>query len=283
MKMFKKFVNIDHFTFMSVCAHFAVNNVPVSEIRLKAMTDVDFRQELSSYGIPLAYSIKSTDSPVVELFNKPNLLAVAVYRAFYDHYPLKFNPNVVWLVILQGLTQYFHLYPDELREKCVTHKGQRNIQIIRPDFFQNIANDWPSVFPQFSKEIEQTILPGTRELFECNFSNTTPTDVACSHITLMSSFKEYFSYGIRGGCGIPWIELLGTVADWRLLKRKAEGLRRFQVDGKSHLGLCHFKQWLDNLIPLLEQFVSAAEGHPDIVFWGSVCNMDSGSGTQENP
>jgi hypothetical protein len=35
----------------------------------------------------------------------------------------------------------------------------------------------------------------------------------------MDVCKNYFVYRMMGmGCGIPWIELLGTIDDWKLIK-----------------------------------------------------------------
>jgi hypothetical protein len=41
--------------------------------------------------------------------------------------------------------------------------------------------------------------------------------------------------------------------------------------------------WLDALLPALDHFVTAAEGHPDIAFWGSICNLCGVSGGVESP
>jgi hypothetical protein len=95
------------------------------------------------------------------------------------------------------------------------------IEIIREDFHSHgPTNDWPSLFPEYSEEIESRTSSGLKKLLEWNILNTTAVDDICSNITLMSICKDYFSDGLRGGCGISWIGLLGIVADWRLLKEK---------------------------------------------------------------
>lgn len=38
-----------------------------------------------------------------------------------------------------------------------------------------------------------------------------------------------------GGCGIPWIELLGTAEDWRLIRQKVVGLARFGLSSDKLL------------------------------------------------
>jgi hypothetical protein len=268
-------------------ARFSVHDVATPAQRLPSKSESDLRQALSSLGTPQAFSVPDADAPVVEYFNNPNLFATAVYVAFYKHYPLKINPNVVWLTILQGFATYVSGNAEALRDKFVTHEGTKNIEIERPDFaYRSPHNDWPSVFPQYADEIQKRTNPGVVSLLQCDFSNTTPTDAACSHITLMSICKDYFSYSLRGGCGIPWIELLGTAADWRLLREKARGLQQFQAqsrDWQGDRGLGHFREWIASLLLLLDYFVTAAEGDPDIAFWGSICNTLGGSGPPGEP
>jgi hypothetical protein len=41
--------------------------------------------------------------------------------------------------------------------------------------------------------------------------------------------------------------------------------------------------WLKNLLPALDHFISAASGNPDLFFWGSVCNMSGLSGMKGDP
>jgi hypothetical protein len=192
------------------------------------------------------------------------------------------------LTILQGFAIYVESNAEALRSKFVVHEGKQEIGILREDFvYGSPKNDWASVFPQFGAEIEKRTTPGLKKLLECSFSNTTPADTACSHITLMSICKEYFTYSLFGGCGIPWIELLGEPDDWVLLKKKAEGLREFQIEApardRSSLGLSHFRSWLDTLLPLLDHFVAAAQGRPDIAFWGAICNIHGGSSPTGTP
>jgi hypothetical protein len=159
------------------------------------------------------------------------------------------------------------------------HSGKETICVERPDFrYRSPANDWASVFPQFAAEIEKRTQPGLREAIECNFTNTTATDRVCSHIALMDVCQQYFDYSMRCGCGFPRIDLMGTVEDWRLLRAKAEGLRQFQPDDTRSTSVGHLAVWLSALLPTLDHFVAAAEGSPDLAFWGSVCNLAGASG-----
>jgi len=69
------------------------------------------------------------------------------------------------------------------------------------------------------------------------------------------------------GCGIPFIELAGTVEDWLSIRERAEKLREFDLEW-----------WIDELIPILDQLVETARGNQDVSFWKSICNLYGGSG-----
>ena len=68
------------------------------------------------------------------------------------------------------------------------------------------------------------------------------------------------------GCGFPSITLTGTTDDWEKLRAKAEGLRKYDLDW-----------WLKALLPALDQFVLAAHGKPNLDFWRSLCNINTGT------
>jgi hypothetical protein len=265
---------------IAACTSFPVHNVEVSSARLEQRSEEDFAKSLTQLGLSVAAYRPDQDVPVVRFFDEANLLAAAVSNAYYGHYPLKLNPNVIWLTIVQGFGIYVNRNAEALRDKFVAHQGKQTISICRPDFkYQSPLNDWASVFPQFADEIEKRTSQGIRELLECRFSNTSPIDLACSHIALMDVCQSYFDYEIRGECGIPRIDLLGTVDDWRLLRAKTEGLKQFEKAGDDpSRELQHFSRWLSVLLPALDHFVSAAEGHPDTAFWRSICRLDGDCG-----
>jgi hypothetical protein len=78
----------------------------------------------------------------------------------------------------------------------------------------------------------------------------------CSHIALMKVCKKFFIYSWRGECGLPRIDLIGTVEDWRLVRAKAEVLWQFLPDGQCSGSVGHLSVWLSVLLPALDQFVA---------------------------
>mgnify|MGYP002845549692 CR=1 FL=1 len=206
-------------------------------------------------------------SGTVATFTKQNMLAKAVHAAFYGHHPLVLSPDVIWLTIAQGLANHVDQNAEKLRSAFVNHEGKELINIERPDFVKGSPhNDWAGVFPEFSAKIREKTVAGTTELIENDFSTTGPAERIVSHITLMDTVQHYFTYTMSCGCGFPAITLTGTPADWEKVRAKAQELQRYDLEW-----------WLEALLPALDQFVLAAHGKPDLDFWRSLCNINTGT------
>mmetsp|Transcript_86953 Transcript_86953/g.130362 ORF Transcript_86953/g.130362 Transcript_86953/m.130362 type:complete len:447 (-) Transcript_86953:284-1624(-) len=207
--------------------------------------------------------------PVLQDFDSINLLAQTVHKVFYDHYPLRLGPDVIWLTILQGLAKHIDQDPEGQRKNLVNFQGKQTLVIRRPDFVKGSSNnDWTTVFPEFAAMVERYIGKDKVSAMTCDFTTSTTTDRICSQIALMDTVKHYFNYRALAGCGIPSIELTGTVDDWVSLRDKAEILCEFD----------DLAWWTEELFPVLDHFVKAARGNPDIKFWKSVCNVRGLSG-----
>jgi hypothetical protein len=203
----------------------------------------------------------------VAVFTKQNLFAKAVHAAFFDHHPLVLSPDIIWLTIAQGLANHIDQNAERLRKEFVSHDGKKELVIERPDFVKGSPdNDWENVFPEFSSLIDANCVPGTKEIVENDFSTTGPVEKVVSHITLMDTVQHYFTYTMCCGCGFPSITLTGTTNDWEEIRRKAECLKRYDLEW-----------WLDALLPALDQFVAAAHGKPDLDFWRSLCMINTGT------
>jgi len=209
----------------------------------------------------------------VSLQKKKNLFAEAVHKAFYKHYPLILSPDIFWLTIAQGLANHVNQDPEGMRKAFVDFKGKETITISRPEFVKGSPrNDWSSVFPEFAQAIGGFIGKDAVEMVTCNFSTSGPTERIVSQITLMDTVQHYFEYEMVCGCGIPSIGLRGTVEDWKNVRAKAEKLKRFGLEW-----------WLKELLPVLDQFVKAAQDRHDAKFWRAICNFSGASGFNGAP
>jgi hypothetical protein len=83
----------------------------------------------------------------------------------------------------------------------------------------------------------------------------------------MAAMRHYFDYTMLTRCGIPRVTLLGSVADWTQIRRRAEVLEEFDL-----------RWWVRALVPVLDQLVAAASGRPDRAFWRSFYKWEDSSG-----
>jgi hypothetical protein len=195
---------------------------------------------------------------VAGLENHPFLAAVA--RAYADHRPLVLSPDMVWLLIAQGVAAHVNVHAEEFRTRFVRHAGQRDLVVSRNDFCPGSPeNPWPEVFSAFSAQVAQHVGPRTHNFFVPSFSTTGATERAAFEVTLLDAMRVYFRYSVRIVCGIPNITLEGTPADWEEIASRAEWL--------DSVGL---GRWRDALRPVLRQFVAASRGEIDRRFWQSI-------------
>jgi hypothetical protein len=242
---------------------FKVHNVDVSELQMPAISQKDLAKAWSSFGNLIACSHLDTDFPSVSRFGRPSLLAAAVYDAFYQHFSLKLSPDVIWLTIIQSFARYVNNNAELLRSKFVDFEGKKGLVINRPSWTKgNPANDWSSAFPEFGAQIESFVGSKIADFVRCNFTTTTDVTRLCSEIALMDACQHYFSYDGMCGCGIPSIELLGSVEDWRFLRRKIGQFDEFVLEEDSTKSdIEAFESWIVDLRSVADHFVAGSEGH----------------------
>ncbi|MCY0990426.1 DUF4419 domain-containing protein [Nannocystis sp. ILAH1] len=199
-----------------------------------------------------------------------NALLSAVWRAFGAHRPLVLTPDAVWLAIAQGFAAHMSVHAERLRGRFVRHAGRQKLVVRRDDFVKGSpANPWPEVFADFSAQIAGHI-GRQRDLVVCDFSTTGPVERAASELVLMDAMQQYFDYHVSTLCGIPEITLGGSLDDWVRLRHKARALAEYELEW-----------WIGTLVPLLDEFIAAFEGRPNLDLWAHIFKHRSASGAPD--
>jgi len=265
---------------------FAVDNV---EPATSPLRDIPYSDSLE--GLLSAERLTTCNAyPPIEANSRPtsNLVAgigyhplvAALHLAYAGHRPIDLSPDMIWLLICQGVAHHLNANAEELRLKFVQHPGRLTLEARRDQaagFIKGSAeNPWPGAFAHFSAQIRAHIGPA-HELFVPSFSTTGPAEGIAAEIVLLDSMKSYYRYLLEEFiCGIPAITLEGSVADWRSIVERVRGFS----------GL-HLEWWLAPLRPVLRQFAAAAAGEVDRAFWASIyrtyqpdepCRSDSSLG-----
>ena len=132
-------------------------------------------------------------------------------------------------LILQGVGTHINKgeNAEKLRSKFVYHKGKKTLTVRRDNFVLGEAvNDWAGVVAEFNQQIQANVKPGAGAAMETGFSSSTDDEKTCGGVCVMSAMQKYFHYMMFTTCGFPSITLEGTLADWQLLRQKAEDLVR---------------------------------------------------------
>jgi hypothetical protein len=196
-----------------------------------------------------------------------NNFVAALNTAYDQHLPLVLSPDILWLVIAQGLSLHVTNNAEELRHQFVNHEGKQHIEIYENSFVKGSPdNDWSHAFGQFSDRIKDYI-GKKRDLIVGDYSTTTAIDRAANEIILMEAMSKYFSYGMTTMCGIPEITLLGTVEDYKAIKGRVQAMSEFNLSW-----------WTSKLEPIVDEFILAAQGKPNTTFWQRIYKESGGSG-----
>lgn len=194
----------------------------------------------------------------------PDVVFKTVVSAYADHRPLVLSPDMVWLLISQGFSRYVNAHPEQVRSLLVNHEGKQMLVVESQKDLLTDTVDWATLIDGFTTQIRRNTKADVAGTLLADFSTTGPTERIASGITLMECVKNYFEYVVmRLACGIPSVTLLGTPDDWEQVLAKA---RRLGIEG--------LKPWVHELEPILEQFVSAANGRPDQAFWQHIVKRE---------
>ena len=243
-----------------------------------ALDKVDPAEKSISIGVPgtkIAQEIHYTGGPWWEeeqaevLFSSfatdtlhtigEDVLFQMLLKAWSQHRPVVLTPDAIWMVICQGFSHYVNENPEKMRAALVSHEGRKELAVRTGNLLSEEA-DWEGLIDDFTSGIEKYTTDGLAATLVADFSTTGPVERIASEITLMDTVKPYFEYvAIYAVCGIPSITLAGTPDDWKKVLQKTRTL--------SGYGL---QWWVDDLVPILEQFVKASEGDVDYWFWKDI-------------
>ena len=195
----------------------------------------------------------------------------ALVEAYADHRPLMLSPDVVWEHICLTFSEYVNNHAEEMRPFLVDHQGVKDLVIktdlsVDPtlDILHRKDANWKEVIRLFSQKIAQNTKSDLAETITADFSTTGLNERVASQITLMDAVKQYFRYiDFAASCGIPYIQLKGTPADWQKLLEKTQALEKYNMGW-----------WTKELMPILQEFVDAANGTPSRKFWKDIVMED---------
>lgn len=185
-------------------------------------------------------------------------------EAYAGHYSVILSPDAIWTLISQGFCHHISLNTEKLKDKIVNHEGKMEISVISEYDLYSPLMDWDTLLNGFEIQIAENTKGNIADIMRADFSTTGNTERITSQVMLMSAVKSYFDFAaIHTICGIPTITIEGTPDDWRKIIKKVENLRDYDLGW-----------WVDDLKPILQEFVNASEGNINKDFWQNIVKKD---------
>lgn len=194
------------------------------------------------------------------LFYGKDAFYKCIIDAYANHHPIKLSPDMIWLLISQGFGRYVNAHAEKMRPLFVSHSGKEDLVVLAQSDLLSGKADWGKLINDFSVQIEKNTKTDIAKTITADFTTTTPAERIASQVTLMESMKSYFEpIAILVVCGIPNITIEGTPDDWQRVIEKTKNLQSYKIG-----------TWLNDLEPILNEFVKAAEGKPRQEFWQNI-------------
>lgn len=183
-------------------------------------------------------------------------LMAAVHLAFSEHRPLVLSPDAIWLTIAQGVAHHVRLNAEHLRSRFVRHPGKKTLEVRHDGPFPSDPASIAALVSRFRGALAAEVGAGPTRLFTCDFTTSGESERVASEIVLLDAFSPYFDLLVTCVCGIPEITVTGTPDDWRSIRRRIDVIEEFELEW-----------WTRSLAGIIDRFVDAADGRPDVAFF----------------
>lgn len=183
------------------------------------------------------------------------------------HHNLIIRPDDIWTAILTQFSFYIHKNAEEFHSQFFNFDGKKEL-VVEVD--GSISYAPCAIFETIMRErIDETLVDKTmKDWILPNFTTTTSNDIISSGTILWAVTKKYVDFAVCGKeCGIPYVNLEGTIADWENILNRLEKLKNYKL-----------ANWYDMLKPILEEFVAAKKNEANVEFWKRICYSSSGYG-----
>ncbi len=230
-------------------------NIEIEELTIasESLPEVNTEELVSRYGKDVQ---AISNMPLKQVEFGTHAFLGGMYRAYADHRPFTISPEMIWLLIQQGISM--HLYHNS---HCITEyypqiHDKKDLVILREgsDFRKS---DWREITSSFVEIMKESLDDEFIDQFQLKFSDSTIDEQVTGNLMIMDAMQPYFDYIVISLiCGIPSVELQGSSDDWEIILHKLKYFRKFDLDW-----------WFDKIEPMLEQIKDSVNGKVSTDFW----------------
>jgi hypothetical protein len=185
-------------------------------------------------------------------------------RAYADHLGVCLEPAMVWHTIMCEISTHISKHVEQYRSLFTTTPDKQTITYLGDA-------EWDIDPREFIYELRKRIPMGT-DSFLLKFSSPPPMyDVALAAV-FCEAMSPYYNYMMLS-CGIPFVDVQGTVEDWQKIIRAMTDL-----ESKLTKAEPYFK----TITPHIEKIIASIQGEEDVAFWKDIYfSQKCGSGSQQ--
>ena len=213
----------------------------------------------------------------------------AVYEAYNNHWALRTTPEDWWFTIIRTVALAIdeNAKSPKVRDFFVNHDGKKELRVdVAPGTLPHHV-DYSSFFDQMTNLIDKNInVEGYVDAIRSDFSTSTKMHKIISEITVMSSTQDFFDFTGGTFCGIPRVEMLGTLKDWQNLKRKVLHLKKVILTIIEEIYLTEFFENLPVICDNLIETYNGTSFNATSEWWSHIFSKEerfgSGGGTFYN-
>lgn len=224
----------------------------------KPLEELPLKEALAKF----SDKIEAHSNPAPQLVaNGYHAFIHGMYQAYSEHRPFTLSPDMIWLLICQGFSNHVN-FNHKTKREVFPHLKSKQKLIVKQDAQESEYPNqiWEKATTEFTQQIMEYVGFELIDTLRANFSTTGTAERVASEITIMDAMKPYFEYIVMiAVCGIPSITIEGNRSDWEQIMDKLLKLKKYGLE-----------EWVNKLIPLIQEFVEVYKGNIDKAFWMNI-------------
>ena len=187
-------------------------------------------------------------------------LILGYLNAYFNHCPIKINPNIIWQLILNKFSKYVEDYSHckSFREKLVDFSGKKHLICVRIDSYNNVNKYQKDIINDFCEQISENVGKEIIDILTPNFTTSNENSIIAGKVSIMSTFKNFFDYEeVWISCGIPYILLEGSLNDWENILNKLKFLSKYEF-------------YINNIEKDIIEIINTKKGKINLEFWSKI-------------
>ena len=156
------------------------------------MTEIETLKIILNENLPKSTKI---DNNKILSFGNHKLL-LGYLNAYFNHCPIKLNPNIIWQLILNNFSQHVRLHSDKesFRKKFVNFLGKKEIICIKIGSFEDVNENLNDIIKEFCEKISVIIGEELIDILTPNFTTSNENSIIAGKVSIMSAFQNFFDY-----------------------------------------------------------------------------------------